>query len=55
MLYNVYLFYMNSKGNYSTMRVRKSTKNMLMELDFVKKNMSFEDILIELIKSYKKR
>jgi len=46
---------MKSKDNYSTMRVRKSTKNKLMDLDFAKKNMSFEDILIELIKNYKKR
>ena len=46
---------MKSQDDYSTMRVRKSTKNTLMELDFAKKNMSFEDILIELIKHYKKR
>ena len=54
-LYNVYLLYMKSKDDYSTMRVSKSTKNILMELDFAKKNMSFEDILLELIKNYKKR
>ena len=55
MLYNIYLLYMKSQDDYSTMRVRKSTKNTLMELDFAKKNMSFEDILIKLIKHYKKR
>ena len=46
---------MKSKDDYSTMRVSKSTKNTLMELDFAKKNMSFEDIILELIKGYKKR
>ena len=46
---------MKSKDDYSTMRVRKSTKNTLMELDFAKKNMSFEDIILKLVKCYKKR
>ena len=40
---------------YSTIRVKKSTKDVLMELSFAKKNMSFEDIILELVKGYKKR
>ena len=55
MLYNVYLLYMNKDNKYSTIRVKKSTKDTLMELNFAKKNMSFENIILELVKHYKKR
>jgi len=46
---------MKQRNEHSTVRLKKSTKDELMELDFAKKNMSFEDIILELIKSYKKR
>ena len=46
---------MKRTNKHSTVRLKKSVKNDLMELDFAKKNMSFEDIIVELINSYKKR
>ena len=46
---------MKRSNEHSTVRLKKSVKNELMELDFSKKNMSFEDIIVELIKNYKKR
>lgn len=46
---------MKRSNEHSTVRLKKSVKNELMELNFAKKNMSFEDIIVELIKNYKKR
>lgn len=46
---------MKNDEQYSTIRVKKSTKDVLMKLSFAKKNMSFEDIILELVKGYKKR
>ncbi len=46
---------MKKSNEHSTVRLKKSVKNELMELDFAKKNMSFEDIILELVKCYKKR
>ncbi len=38
----------------TTIRVRKSTKDKIMNLDFVKKN-TYDEILLELVEFYEKR
>ena len=44
-----------NKDKFSTIRVRESTKNKLVNLNFVKKGMSFEEIINEIIKKLKKK
>lgn len=39
----------------STIKLSKKTKDKLINLDFSKKNMSFENIIKELINFYNKR
>ena len=46
---------MTQKDKNSTIRVKDSTKNRLMDLDFAKKNLSYDDIINELLNRYKKR
>ncbi len=38
----------------TTIRVRKSTKDKIINLDFVKKN-TYDEILLELVEFYEKR
>ena len=46
---------MADKDKYSTIRVKESTKNKLVDIDFAKKDMSFEDIILELIQRHKQK
>ena len=39
----------------STIKLTRETKNKLINLDFSKKDMTFENIINELIKSYNKK
>ena len=55
LLYNIYLLYMADKDKYSTIRVKESTKIKLVDIDFAKKDMSFEEIILELIQRHKQR
>lgn len=43
------------KDKYSTIRVRESTKNKLVNIDFAKKDMSFEEIILELVQRHKQK
>ena len=45
---------MNNKPLDSSIKVRKETKQILSNLDFVKKGHSYHDIVLELLKYYKK-
>jgi hypothetical protein len=45
---------MVTPDGFSTIRVKNSTKSLLTDLDIAKKNVSFENIILELIKHYKK-
>ena len=51
-VYIVYIVYM--RDGQSTVRVNKSTKTRLIDLDFAKKNMSYDDIINGLLDRYKK-
>ncbi len=46
---------MANKEKYSTVRVKESTKIKLVDIDFAKKDMSFEEIILELIQRHKQR
>ena len=42
----------NNKNNKSTVKLSKETKEKLINLDISRKDMSFEEIILELIKFY---
>ena len=44
------MLYMKKKYKNSTIRIKELTKNKLKNLSFVKKDMSYESIIDELIK-----
>ena len=46
---------MKQKEKNSTIRVNNSTKKKLVDLNFAKKDMSFDDIINELLNRHNKR
>ncbi len=49
------MIYKKAKEKISTIRVKESTKIKLVNLNFAKKGVSFDDILNELLNSYEKK
>ena len=48
------MVYMKKKEKISTIRVREFTKERLIDLDFARKNRSYDNIINELLDRYKK-
>ena len=49
------MIYMSKADKNSTIRVKESTKKKLVNLGFVKKGMSFDEIINDLLSKIKKR